>query len=111
VEAGGPSRNAKKPRPSRSYVLQQLRAGAWAAFTYAAPRRWSDSVVLRNYFRRILARATGVLATGTRSVTARAWNEAAVGVRGGWAVAKEFAGEAGCPEDASDEEAGGRGSV
>jgi len=104
-------RISKKQKPSRGYVLQQLRAGAWDAFAYAAPRRWSDSVVLRNYFRRILARATRVPAIRTRPVSAQAWNEAAEGVRGAWAVAKEIAEEVGCAEDASDMEGGEQTSL
>lgn len=89
-------RRITKKRPVNIvHLLPAIRSGAWEALASRAPRSWRESVVLRNYFRGVLAKATGIAAIRSRAVTAKTWIEADTGVKGGWAVVQQIEQDSG----------------
>ena len=86
-------RITKKRMRATWELLRDIRSGDWRSLVGAAPEQWKQSEALRNYFRGILAKATGVPAIHSRQVTARSWNECDKGVKGGWAVARRLVAE------------------
>ncbi len=87
-------RRIKKKRSLGTWeLLMIIRSGDWRRLMDAAPETWRQSEVLRNYFRGILAKATGVGAIHSRQVTARSWQVCDKGVKGGWAVARRLVAE------------------
>ena len=86
-------RISKKRSRSTWELLKDIRSGDWSSLMKAAPETWKQSEALRNYFRGILAKATGIAAIHSRQVTAASWLACDKGVKGGWAVARQLVDE------------------
>ena len=86
-------RISKKRSRGTLELLRDIRSGDWHCLTGEAPESWKQSESLRNYFRSVLAKATGVPSIHSRQVTASSWLVCAKGVKGGWAVARRLVQE------------------